>query len=61
MSKTRKTLIITFLVLGSVLICSSFFIKLQHWSIKGCCFIAFAGVVLATTSLVLIIRSSKAK
>jgi len=61
MSKTRKTLVITFLVLGSVLIFMSFFAKLGHWSNGLCCTFAFSGFLLAITSLILTILSSKAK
>ncbi len=61
MSKTRKTLVITFLALGSVLIFYSFYAKLQHWPNKGCCFFAFGGLALAVTALVITVRAYRTK
>ncbi len=59
MSKTRKTLIILLLVLGSVLIFISFFAKLEHWSNLVYCALAFGGFILATAALVLTISRPK--
>lgn len=59
MSKLRKTLIIVFLVVGSLLIFFSFFAKLEHWA--DFVYIAFAlgGLLLATSALVLAMRKPK--
>jgi hypothetical protein len=61
MSKSRMTIIVTFLIVGCVLIFISFFAKLEHWSNLVYCAFAFGGFLLATSALVLTIRSAKAK
>jgi len=61
MSKTRWTLVIIFLVLGSALIFISFFAKLEHWSNEVYCAFAFGGFLFATTALIMTIRGTRAK
>uniref|UniRef100_UPI003216A3C8 hypothetical protein n=1 Tax=uncultured Draconibacterium sp. TaxID=1573823 RepID=UPI003216A3C8 len=61
MSKSRKTLIVTFLVLGAALIYGSFYFKSHYNTNKVCCVYAFGGVVMAITALVLTIRKPKFK
>lgn len=61
MSNTRKTLIISFLILGCVLIFISFFAKLEQWSNMIYCAFAFGGFLLATTALVLTVQRPNLK
>ena len=61
MSKTRKTLIITFLIVGSLAVFVSFFAKLEHWSNTEYCAFACGGFLLATAALVLTITRPKVK
>lgn len=61
MTRLRKTLVISFLVLGSTLIFISFFAKLEHWSDMTYCAFAFGGFLFATTALVLTVRKPNAK
>ena len=59
MSKTRKTLVVTFLVVGWVLIGISFFAKIEHWSEMVYIAFAFGGFISATTALVLVMLKPK--
>ena len=56
MSKSRKRLVIVLMVLGSVFVFISFFAKLEHWRNDVYITLALCGVVLATISLVLVMR-----
>lgn len=59
MTKTRKTLIVTFLVMGWVLISISFFAKLEQWADFVYIAFAFGGFTFATIALVLTMRKPK--
>lgn len=61
MTKTRKTLIITFLIIGSVLILLSFLTRLGNWSDFTYCVFAFGGFLFATTALIITMIRTKAK
>ena len=53
MSKTRKALVIVFLVLGSLLIFLSFFTKLEHWSNGVYCTLALGGFLFGFDTIVI--------
>lgn len=59
MSKTRKTLVIAFLIIGSAFILISFLPKSGVWSNNVYCVLALGGFLLATIALVLVMFRRK--
>ncbi len=61
MSKTRKTLLISFLALSFILVGIGSYAKLEHYNNLVCCSFVLSGLILATAALVVAMWRPKMK
>jgi len=59
MSKTRKTLLISFLAAAFILAGTGSYAKIAHWSNMMCCALVFIGLVFIIAALVVVMRRPK--